>query len=116
MSGVLTYNTAYQVQSAQVGYAIMQAGKQGYLTDTAVQNATSAQDLIDYVNGAVVTPGAESPAQRNSITRAIAEGKSLGDLSDVRIAAATGITDLAEKTWITNDPNYLTHLGVNLIP
>ncbi len=117
MPGVLTYNSAYQVQSADVGYAILQAGKQGYLTDTTVQAATSADDLIASVNAAVVAPGGESPAQRLSIARAIKEGQALGDLSDTRVQAATGVTDLAEKTFVTNDPSYATgHLGVNLIP
>lgn len=118
MAGLATYNTAYQVQSAMVGYAILQAGKQGYLTDTQVQNATSAQDLIDDVNAAVVGPGGESFSQRNSIARAIQEGKNLGDLSDARVAAATGVSDLAlTYTWVSNDPAASTgHLGTNLIP
>lgn len=117
MSGVLTYNSAYQVQSADVGYAILQAGKQGYLTDQQVVDATSLQDLIDDVNAAIVSPGGESLAQRTSITRALTEGGALGDLSSTRIQAATSVSDLASKTWVTNDPAYLTgHLGVNLIP
>lgn len=117
MPGLATYNAAYQVQSAMVGYAILQAGKQGYLTDTQVQNATSAQDLVDDVNAAVVGPGGESPAQRNSIARAIQEGANLGDLSASRVQGATSVTTLAELTWVTNDPAYATgHLGVNLIP
>lgn len=117
MSGVLSYNTSLQVQSADVGYAILQAGKQSYLTDTTVQNAANVDDLIASVNAAVVGPGSESTPQRLSITRALKIGEYLGDLSAVRVAAATGVVDLAEKTWVTNDPSYATgHLGVNLIP
>jgi hypothetical protein len=81
-----------------------------------VQNATSAQDLIDDVNAAVVVPGAESPAQRLSIAKAIQEGKNLGDLSDTRVQAATGVSDLAlTYTWVSNDPNASNgHLGVGI--
>ena len=116
MPGLSTYVTSLQVQSAMVGYAIMQAGKQGYLTDGNVTGAADADELIAIVNAAVVSPGAESPAQRTSIARALKEGQALGDLSATRVAAATSLIDLAEKTWITNDGNYLTHLGVNLLP
>jgi hypothetical protein len=118
LSGLTTYNVAYQTASADVGFAILQAGKQGYLTDTLVQNATSAQDLIDDVNAAVVAPGAESFSQRNSIARAIQEGKNLGDLSDARIQAATSVSDLAQTyTWVSNYPNSANgQLGPNLLP
>lgn len=117
MPGIATYPQAYRQQSADVGYAILQAGKQQYLTDTTVQAAATADDLIASVNAAVVSPGGESFSQRNSIARALKVGQGLGDLSDARVAAATGITDLAEKTWVTNDPAYATgHLGPNLIP
>ena len=115
MPGLSTYNSSNRAVSAQVGYAILQAGKAGYLTDTQVQNATSAQDLIDDVNGAVVDPGAESPAQRLSIARSIQEGKNLGDLSDARVQGATSVTTLAELTWVTDDAAYATgHLGTNI--
>lgn len=113
MSGLATYPASNRVVSAQVGYAILQAGVAGYLTDLQVQNATSADDLIADVNGAVVVPGAEAPAQRLNIARAIAEGKALGDLSDARVAAATGVNDLATTyTWVSLDPAAATgHLG-----
>lgn len=115
MAGLTTYPVSNQVVSAMVGYAILQAGKAGYLTDTQVQNATSGQDLIDDVNAAVVAPGAESPAQRLSIARSIQEGINLGDLSASRVQGATSVTTLAELTWVTNDPAYATgHLGVNI--
>lgn len=117
MSGLATYPTSNQVQSADVGYAILQAGKQGYLTDALIAAATSADDLISDVNSAVVTPGGESFSQRNSIARALKVGQGLGDLSDARVQGATTVQTLAELTWVTNDPSYLTgHLGVNLIP
>lgn len=118
MPGLYTYNSAYRQQSADVGFAILQAGKQGYLTDALVQAATSGQDLIDDVYAAVVTPGGESFSQRNSIARAIQEGVNLGDLSTTRVQAATGVTDLAQTyTWVSDYPGSLTgQLGPNLIP
>jgi hypothetical protein len=106
------------VQSALVGFAILQAGKQGYLTDALVVAATSADDLIADVNAAVVTSGGESFSQRNSIARAIQEGKNLGDLSDARVQAATSVSDLAQTyTWVSSYPASLTgQLGPNLLP
>jgi predicted RecA/RadA family phage recombinase len=116
MAGLSTYANYQRVISERVGYAILQAGKQGYLTDTLVQNATSGQDLIDDVNAAVVAPGAESPAQRLSIARSIQEGINLGDLSTTRVQAATSVSDLAiTYTWVSNDPAASNgHLGVNI--
>src|SRR5258705_11613793 len=119
MAGLSTYPASNRPTSAMVGYAILQAFVQGYLTNAQVTGAATAQDLIDAVNAAVVAPGAESFSQRNSIARAIAVGKALGDLSDVRVAAATSANDLAVTyTWVSNDPNASTtgHLGVNLLP
>jgi hypothetical protein len=117
MSGLLSYNSAYQVQSADVGYAILQAGKQGYLTDALIVAATSADDLIADVNAAIVSPGAEANPQRNSIARALKVGQGLGDLSNARVQGATSVQTLAELTWVTNDQSYLTgHLGPNLLP
>lgn len=115
MSGLLTYPTSERQLSATVGYAILQSGVAGYLTTTLVTNATSLQDLIDDVNAAVVPPGAESYAQRNSIARSLAVGGQLGDLSTARVQGATTVQSLAELTWVTDDPAYLTgHLGVNI--
>ena len=115
MSGLATYNSSNRPTSAMVGYAVLQAGKQGYLTTTTVTNATSAQDLIDSVNSAVVVPGAESPAQRLSIAKSIQEGANLGDFSDARVQGATTVQSLAELTWVDQDPAiYTGHLGVNI--
>ena len=119
MPGLSTYNSAYRQQSADVGYAILQAFVQGYLTNSQVTSASTAQDLIDAVNAAVVHAGAESFSQRNSIARAIAVGKALGDLSDARVQAATSANDLAlTYTWVSNDAaaSVTGHLGVNLLP
>lgn len=119
MAGLMTYPNSNRPTSAMVGYAILQAFVQGYLTNANVTSATTAQDLIDAVNAAVVSPGGESNAQRNSITRAISTGKALGDLSDARVAAATSANDLAVTyTWVSDDAAASTtgHLGVNLIP
>ena len=114
MSGLTTYNNGLRVVSEMVGYAIRQAGVAGYLTDQQVVDATSGQDLIDDVNAAVVAPGAESFAQRLSITRSIQEGVNLGDLSNARVAAATSLADLVDKTWCTADDPNTAHLGVNI--
>ncbi len=114
MSGLATYPSSNKPTSALVGYACLQAGAAGYLTTTTVTNATSGQDLIDSVNAAVVAPGAESPAQRLSIARSIQEGINLGDFSASRVQGATTVQSLAELTWVTDDPAYATHLGVNI--
>lgn len=116
MSGLLSYNASNRPTSALVGYAILQAGKAGYLTDAQVVAATSGQDLIDAVNAAVVAPGAESLAQRLSIAKSIQEGINLGDLSSTRVQAATSVFDLANTyTWASDDPAINTgHLGVNI--
>lgn len=119
MAGLTTYNQSNRTASADVGYAILQAFVQGYLTNAQVTSAATAQDLIDAVNAAVVRPGAAANAQRNSIVRALGVGKALGDLSDARVAAATSANDLAlTYTWVSNDPNASVtgHLGPNLIP
>lgn len=114
MSGLLTYPSSNRVVSEMVGYALRQAGVAGYLTNQQVIDATSGQDLIDDVMAAVVAPGAESFAQRNSIAKSIQEGINLGDLSNDRVAAATSLADLVDKTWCTaNDPN-TAHLGTNI--
>lgn len=90
---------------------------QGYLTTALVTAATSADDLIDDVNAAIVDAGAESQPQRNSIARALKIGQGLGDLSDARVQGATTVLSLAELTWCTNDPSiYTGHLGTTLIP
>ncbi len=116
MAGLTTYPASNRTVSVMVGYALLQAGKAGYLTDTQVQNATSGQDLIDDVNAAVVAAGAASPAQRLSIARSIQEGVNLGDLSATRVQAATGVSDLAlNYTWVDSDPAAANgHLGVNI--
>lgn len=113
MPGLSTYPSSNKTVSAQVGYSILQAGKAGFLTDAQVVAATSADDLIADVNAAVVAPGAEAPAQRLNIARALAEGKALGDLSDARVQAATSVSDLAlTYTWVDQDPAAATgHLG-----
>jgi hypothetical protein len=116
LSGLATYPASNRQQSADVGYAILQAGKEGYLTDTLIAAATGADDLITDVLAAVVAPGAESFSQRNSIARALKVGQALGDLSDARVQGATNVQTLQELTWVTNDPAYVTHLGVNLLP
>lgn len=115
MPGVLTYPSSERVLSASVGYNILQAGVAGFLTTTTVSAATSADDLIDSVNAAVVAPGAEANAQRLTITRALKVGQALGDLSNSRVQGATTVVSLAELTFVTQDPAYATgHLGVGI--
>lgn len=114
MSGLVTYPASNRVVSENVGYALRQAGVQGFLTDSNVTGATSGQDLIDLVNAAVVSPGAEANTQRLSITRAIQEGVNLGDLSATRVQAATSLADLVDKTWCTADDPNTAHLGVGI--
>lgn len=115
MAGLSSYPASNRQLSAQVGYSILQAGKQGYLTDAQVQSATSADDLIADVVAAVVAPGGESPAQRTDIAKALKTGQNLGDLSDARVQAATSVFDLASTyTWVSDDAAIATgHLGPN---
>ncbi len=114
MSGLNTYREAERQTSQLCGFGIRQAGVQGYLTDAQVVAATTVQDLIDDVNNAIVSPGAEADSQRNSITRSLSEGAQLGDLSDARIQAATTVVGLANLTWASDTPD--GDLGVNLVP
>ena len=117
MAGLYTYPQGERVLSASVGYAILQAFVQGFLTNANVTSATTAQDLIDAVNAAVVGPGAEANKQRLDIVKAIERGKAIGDLSDSRVAAATSANDLAVTyTWCSDDPNASVsgHLGVGI--
>jgi hypothetical protein len=117
MAGLTTYPASNKSLSATVGYAILQAFVQGYLTNAQVVAATSADDLIANVNAAVVTPGGEPDARRLSIARSLKVGQGLGDLSDSRVAAATSANDLAVTyTWCSDDPNASVtgHLGVSI--
>jgi hypothetical protein len=118
MAGLSTYPISNRQASADVGFALLQAKVQGYLTDVLVAAATSGQDLIDDVNSAVVGPGGESFSQRNSIARAIQEGVNLGDLSASRVQAATSVSDLAQTyTWVSDYPASANgQLGPNLLP
>lgn len=116
MSGLLTYNQSERPTSEMVGYAIRQAGVQGFLTNTQIAAATGVDDLVDDVNAAIVGPGSEANGQRESIVRALKVGKALGDLSDSRVQGATTVATLADLTWVTaNDPR-TGHLGSNLVP
>jgi hypothetical protein len=101
MSGLLTYSQSARVQSQLVGLGLRQAGIQGYLTNTQVSNATTAEDLVDDVNAAIVGPGAEAGAQRESIVRAIREGAAL-------------VEGLVADTWASELPS--TYLGPTLVP
>ncbi len=117
MAGLNTYNQGARVLSAAVGYALLQSYVQLYLTNSNVTSATTAQDLIDAVNAAIVPAGSEANAQRLNIVRAIERGKALGDLSDSRVAAATSVNDLAVTyTWVSSDPNASVtgHLGTGI--
>jgi hypothetical protein len=114
LSGLNTYNQAFRVQSQLVGLALRQADIQNYLSDAQVVAATTAEDLVADVQGAVVSPGAEADAQRQSIIAAIREGARLGDLSDARIQAATTVEGLVQDTWASDFPT--TYLGPTLVP
>lgn len=117
MAGSYAYNSSLRQLSASVGFALLQAYVQLYLTNTNVTSATTAQDLIDAVNAAVVGPGSEAGLQRLDIVRAIERGKALGDLSDSRVAAATSVSDLAQTyTWVSEYPASANgQLGVGVL-
>lgn len=116
MAGLYSYGSGTRQLSASVGFALMQAFVQLYLTNTNVTSAATAQDLIDAVNAAVVGPGSEGNLQRGDIVKAIERGKAIGDLSDSRVAAATSVSDLAQTyTWLSDYPASLTgQLGVGI--
>lgn len=117
MAGLSTYPSSNRQVSASVGYAILQAFVGGFLTNAQVVAATGADDLIANVQAAVVSPGGEADAQRLSIVNSLKVGKALGDLSDVRVAAATSANDLAiTYTWCSDDPaaSVTGHLGTNI--
>ena len=114
MSGLLTYSQSERPTSQLVGLALRQAFVQLFLTNTQVAAATTAQDLIDDVNAAIVGPGSEANGQRESIVRAIGRGAALGDLSDARIQAATTVEGLVQETWASELPTSI--LGPNLVP
>lgn len=113
ISGLTTYNASNRVLSAAVGYSLRQAKTQNFLTNQQVADATTAEDLVADVQGAVVSAGAEAGAQRINIINAIRRGAALGDLSDTRIQAATTVEDLVQDTWASEDPS-TTHLGVGI--
>lgn len=105
MAGLYSYGNGTRQLSASVGFALLQAFVQLYLTNANVTGASTAQDLIDAVNSAVVGPGSASGLQRGDIVRAIERGKAIGDLSDARVAAATSVSDLAQTyTWVSEYP------------
>lgn len=66
------------------------------------------------MNAAIVGPGSEAGALRESIVRAIREGAALGDWSDARIQAATTVEGLVADTWASDFP--LTYMGPLLVP
>jgi len=104
LSGLLTYPNGNRVPSQLVGFALRQAFIQLYLTNTQVAAATTAEDLVVDVQGAIVPAGSEADAQRQNIIAAIREGARLGDLSDARIQAATTVEDLVQDTWASEFP------------
>ncbi len=114
MSGLLTYNQSLRPTSQLVGLSLRKAYINLFLTNTQVANATTAEDLVDDVNAAIVGPGSEAGALRESIVRAIREGAAIGDLSDARIQAATTVEDLVQDTWASDFP--ATYLGPLLVP
>ena len=113
MSGLLTYNQSFRPTSQLVGFDLRKAGVLGYLTNTQVANATTAEDLVDDVNAAIVDPGAEAGQLRQVIVRSIREGAALGDLSDARIQAATTVEGLVQDTWASDFPT--TYTGPTLL-
>lgn len=114
MPGLSTYSQSNKPTSQLVGYAIRQAGTAGFLTNANVAAALTLQALIDDVNAAVVAPGAEAPAQRLSIVKALQEGGNLGDLSTARILTVTTLAGLENLTWVSDDAAS-GHLGPSLI-
>lgn len=109
-----TQHNEYEEQSAMNGYGIRRAGVTSILTNAQVIAATSAEDLEVIVEAGL--PGTihdEYSVEQINTDRALKFGDALGDFSDSRVAAATSVEDLAEKTT-ASDESDLAHLGPQL--
>lgn len=84
--------------SMVVGENIRLAGELGLLTDTDVQNATTAADLKNSIDSNAAGKHADQQYWAGRLKTAIDRGKDDGTLNDTDIQAATGVASLASLT------------------
>jgi len=115
MSGSVKH-IEYDDLSARAGYAVRRAGIDAILTDTQVQNATSADDLITNAKAVSAGPIHQEYAEFEPLetVAGLSFGKAIGDFSDTRVQAATGVENLSEQTS-AGDEKDLGHLGGHVI-
>lgn len=109
MAGLSTLHESEKNTSVVVGQNLRRADVINYLTDAQVVGASTAEDLVTYVQNAPVH--AEYEQDRLQVIKAIRAGAASGEFSDARIQAATSIADLVSDTWASAESDQ-THLGV----
>jgi hypothetical protein len=109
MAGLNSLHESEKNLSVLVGQNLRRTDLINYLTDAQVAGATTAEDLVGYVQGTFVH--AEYEQDKLQIIKAIRAGAASGELSDARIQAATSVADLVADTWANAETDQ-THLGV----
>lgn len=84
--------------NAEVGRNILLAGELGLLTDGNVTGATNVADLKAAIDANVRTKHSDQRGYAFGLKRALDLGKDDGTLTDVAVAAATGVSNLASLT------------------
>lgn len=84
--------------NADVGRNILLAGELGLLIDADVTGATNVADLKAKIALNASTKHADQQGYVFALQRALDLGKDDGTLSDVAVAAATGVSNLASLT------------------
>lgn len=108
-------HTEYEQLSALAGYGVRRAGVVGILTNAQVVAAATAEELEAIVQaGPPATVHAEYDFEAIETDRALKFGDALGDFSDARVAAATSVEDLAEKTSAADESD-LNHHGPRIV-
>ena len=101
--------------SALAGYGIRRAGVIGILTNANVTGAATAEDLEAIVEaGLPGTVHSEYEVEQLITDRSLKFGDAIGDFSDSRVAAATSVEDLAEKTTAADEAD-LNHHGPRIV-
>lgn len=101
--------------SQLAGYGVRRAGVIGLLTNSQVIAATSAEDLEVIVEaGPPATVHDEYAFESIAVDRSLKFGDAIGDFSDSRVASATSVEDLAEKTAAADESD-LAHQGPRII-
>lgn len=100
--------------SQLAGYGVRRAGVVGILTNAQVIAATSAEDLEALALAPPAIVHAEYEVEALMTDRSLKFGDALGDFSDSRVAAATSVEDLAEKTSAVDESD-LAHQGPRIL-